>query len=345
MAALPVPAEGLVAVRLPDGSVLALGGDAAMGSRNRLAARFRLQTGAWERLPDAPVQLDTPAALVLSLRAVFIVAPSFAAGSVAAPSQALILDPVGKRWITLPSCPVPLLLPRLIQLDAHTVLAAGGAGALLGASFDLGTGRWTALAAPVARLAGYTVARIPAKGVMVMAAAAVDARGRALPVRRAFLLVGGHDWRELARPPVISDGTHAEALSPSRVLFAGGYPLGDDPRQPAPPALIYDAGTNRWTIAGQTGADHRGAQLVALGGGRAALVGGHRPDGWPSAGCLIFDGSRWRGIESLPGPWANYALVSLADGSLLLIGGDRPAGQNFGPVGDTLLLPLGTPEG
>jgi N-acetylneuraminic acid mutarotase len=75
------------------------------------------------------------------------------------------------------------------------------------------------------------------------------------------------------------------------------------------------------------------------------LIGGHQPDGSPSAACLLFDGAHWHAIASLPGPWAGYALAGLADGSVLLIGGDRPSGAGFAPVGDTLLLPIGAPQG
>jgi hypothetical protein len=38
-------------------------------------------------------------------------------------------------------------------------------------------------------------------------------------------------------------------------------------------------------------------------------------------------------------------LVTLADGSVLLIGGDRPVGTGFAAVADTLLLPIGAPQG
>jgi hypothetical protein len=197
----------------------------------------------------------------------------------------------------------------------------------------------------VPQLAGYTLAMVPGKGALLMAAVATDRTGTPVAVRRAFILDSHRAWHEVARPPVVADGAHAVALSAASILFAGGYPLGDDPRLPAPPALLYDAASNRWSTAGDTGQDHRGAQLVSLGPGRAALVGGHRPDGWPSTGCLLFEGNRWHLAPSLPGPWANYGLVDLADGSLLLIGGDRPIGTSFAPVGDTLLLPLGVPQG
>src|SRR5205085_11089162 len=106
------------------------------------------------------------------------------------------------------------------------------------------------------------------------------------------------------------DGASAVALGASRVLVAGGYPLGDDPMLAPPSSLIYDAQLDRWSAAGATGTNHRGAELVAIGNGRAILVGGHGPDQQPSPACLVFNGHRWQPTEPLPGPWSGYALVS-----------------------------------
>ncbi|HWE64856.1 MAG TPA: hypothetical protein VHB98_24345 [Chloroflexota bacterium] len=345
LAALPAPTAGLAATRLPDGSVLAVGGDASTGTNTELAARFSLQSGSWHRLPNAPVPLATPAVLALNMHAVLVVAPSIANGTMAAPSKALILDPLRGQWLSLPSCPVALFQPRLLQLNAHEVLAVGGIGDTIGAIFDRSTQRWTPLASPVAALSTYTLAALPDGRAMLVASVAIDAQHQPAMVRQAFALTAAHTWQTLARPPIAVDGEQAVALDDHRILLAGGYGLADDPSAPVPPALIYDVHLDRWSVAGATGADHRGAQLVALAGGRALLIGGHGPDGQPSAGCLLFDGSRWQAAQPLPGPWAGYALVTLADGSVLLIGGDRPSSDGFTTVADTMLLPLGTPQG
>jgi N-acetylneuraminic acid mutarotase len=180
---------------------------------------------------------------------------------------------------------------------------------------------------------------------MLVASVAIDAHQHPSMLRQAFALTTSHSWKALARPPFGVDGEQAVLLDDHRVLFAGGYGLEDDPEAPVPPALIYDTRHNSWTVAGSTGADHRGAQLLALPGGRALLIGGHGADGRPSADSLIFDGSDWRPAQPLPGPWARYALVTLADGSVLLIGGDRPAGAGFVAVADTMLLPIGAAQG
>jgi hypothetical protein len=109
--------------------------------------------------------------------------------------------------------------------------------------------------------------------------------------------------------------------------------------------LIYDLESDHWSIAGSTGDTHRGGSLIAVGDGRALLVGGHGPDGIPTTGCLLFSGTAWVASQSLPGPWAGYALARLLDGSVLLIGGDRPRNHTFGPVADTMVLRLGKGHG
>ncbi|HVC80733.1 MAG TPA: kelch repeat-containing protein [Chloroflexota bacterium] len=337
---LPAPTAGLTAVRMPDDSIVALGGDATLGQRSRMAIRLDPRHDAWRRLPSAPVDLDTPGALVLGDHAVFVVAPSFANGAISAPSQVLILDPVWGRWLSLPPCPVALLKPRVLRLTPNTVLAAGGVGNLLGATFNLTTLRWTPFDSPVPNLAGYTLADLPGKGAVLLASVAIDARGNPIPVRRAWLLGPSSSWTQIARPPVLMDGASAMALGSTRILFAGGYPLGDDPRLPAPPALLYDLALNQWTIAGSTGSDHRGGQLVALGNGAAVLVGGHAPTGQPTSSCLMFSQSSWRHAFALPAPWAGYAAVSTDRGELLLIGGARPS--TTGPIAGAaaVLLPF-----
>ena len=341
VAALPTPVQGLAAVQLQDGSILAVGGDAMMGARTRFAARYNLGDGRWQRLPDAPAPLDTPALLPLGSNSVLVVAPSFAGGTLASPSRAFSFDPRRGRWQPLPSCPVALYAPRLLRLNAREVFAGGGIGGSVGAIFDIAAQRWSAIASPIPDVATYTVALLPGGEVLLAASVAIDASKHPYMARRAFALRANRTWRSLARPPIAVDGAQAVALGGGRVLLAGGYPKGDDPRGQVPPSLTYDAGSGRWQVGAVTGADHRGAQLVGLTGGRALLIGGHSADGTPSAGCLLFDGHSWQSLRPLPGAWAGYALVALQDGNVLLAGGDRAVPGGFAAVADTLLLPLG----
>jgi len=246
VAALPAPVQGLAAIQLQDGSILAVGGDAMMGAQTRFAARYGVGDGQWQRLPDAPAPLDTPALLQISPNAVLVVAPSFAGGTLASPSRALSFDPRRGRWQSLPSCPVALYAPHLIRLNAREVFAGGGIGATVGAIFDSASRRWSTIASPVPDIATYTVALLPGGEVLLAASVAIDANKHPYSIRRAFALLPDRTWRPLARPPIAVDGAQSAALGGGRVLLAGGYPEGDDPREQVPPSLIYDAGTDRW---------------------------------------------------------------------------------------------------
>ncbi len=339
---LPASGAGLTAVRLPDDSIVAVGGAATQRSGARMAVRLDPKHDAWQNLPPSPVDLDTPAALALTDHAVLVVAPSFANGSIGAPSKALILDPIWRRWITLPPCPVALLNPRVLLLNPHTVLAVGGVGDLIGATLDLTTEQWTTVRSPVPDLAGYSVAALAGKGALLLSSVAIGAEGQPVAVQRAWLLSPSGVWTEAARPPLVVDGAQAVDLGDGQVLFAGGYPLGDDPKLPAPPALLYNISRNQWSTAGSTGADHRGGQLVLLSTGRAVLVGGHGPNGAPTLSCIVFSSAQWRQAYTLPSPAVGYAVVGTAHGELMLIGGARPSAKGMAPGAGAMLLPLDT---
>jgi hypothetical protein len=342
LAPLPAPADDLAAVALPDGSVLVVGGNAGVLRGVRLTARYRPGAAVWQRLPDAPVPMSTPALLSLSLQEVLVVEPSFALGGSATPSRALLLDPHTGTWQLLPSCPVPLLAPRLVRLSSWQILAVGGVGATIGAVLNLHSDRWTTVPSPVPNLATYAVAPLGAGRVLLIAEVAVDSHGAAGAVRRAFALEGTSNWHQLARPPVAEDGAQAATLDNGQVLLAGGYPVNDNPRLPVPQAQIYTIRTNSWRVLAATGPATRGAHLLALPGGRALLIGGHYPAGMPSSQCMLYARGIWHSLNPLPGAWSGYALVVLPSGGVMLIGGDRPMGNGFGASDQTLLLPVGT---
>lgn len=336
-ASLPAAAEGLAAIRLPDGVILVLGGDAAMGGPTRLAARLSPNTTTWVRLPDAPVNLDTPAALALTAQSVMVVPPAFANGTLAQPSKALLLNTHSGAWQTLPSLPVPLLSPRLLRLTQTSVLAVGAVGAAIGALFDLRSQHWTVIGAPTPDLAGYSTALLPNQRLLLLATVAIGPGGRPIALRRAWSFSVAAGWRALASPPLTDDGAQAVVMTDTRVLFAGGRPMGENPAAPAPPALLYDPGDNRWFVAGTTGQAHRGGLLLALGGNHALLIGGHAANGSPSSSSLLFDGRCWHAADPLPGAWAGFTAVALDAGHVLLIGGDRPGPGAIRPVADTMI--------
>jgi hypothetical protein len=340
-ATLPDAAVGLAATRLPDGSILAVGGEPALGTPTRMAAVLRHGSATWHMLPGAPFELDTPAILALTTHAVIVVAPAFANGTIAAPSKAALLDPITGTWTILPRVPVALLAPRLLRLNMGSVLAIGGVGDAIGARFDFETQQWTVLHGPMKNLASYSTVMMPGFGMILLGSVAIDSAQQPYGVRRAWVLTADARWRELARPPIEIDGAQAAVLDASRVMFGGGYGVGDDPRAPAPPCIIYNTRSNSWSVSGSVGQDHRGANLIPLGHGRAVLLGGHSADGAPSNGCELFDNTGWHKAEPLPSAWAGYAAVALDGNTVLIVGGDRSTRGVVGPVADTMQLSVG----
>jgi hypothetical protein len=334
---LPAAADGLTAVRLGDGSVVAVGGEAALTAHTRMAALLSPGAASWARLPDAPVDLDTPAALVLTPETVMIVAPSYASYMLASPSKALLLDVLHRTWTMLPEVPIPLLRPALYRLDMTRVIAVGAVGGPVGAVFDLHRGRWAAIGSPLPNLASYTTVMLPGRGMMMMITVAIDGHLQPYPVRRASLLDSSLRWVPLAPPPYTADGAVAVVLGVDRVLFACGRPAGDDPAAQAPRPLLYVPSSNAWIIAGSTGQNHRGGSLVGLSGGRALLIGGHSALGEPTMECLLFAGLTWGPAAPLPGPWAGFAAVAVDESHVLLLGGDRSGPTTIGPVADTIV--------
>ena len=69
----------------------------------------------------------------------------------------------------------------------------------------------------------------------MLSSVAIGAMGQPFAVRRAWLLSPSGAWTEAARPPLVVDGAQAVDLGDGQLLFAGGYPLGDDPKLPAHP--------------------------------------------------------------------------------------------------------------
>lgn len=332
---LPVATADLAAVRLDDGSIVAIGGVTALTRHTRTAELLMPGATSWIRLPDAPIDLGTPAVMALNLETVMVVGPSGASGMLAAPSKALLLDVLHRTWTMLPDVPVPLLRPDLVRLDAARVIAVGAVGGAVGAVFDLNAGRWTVIGAPLPNLAGYTTVMLPGQGLMVMITVAIDVHLQPYPVRFAAVLDRGLKWTPLAPPPYTSDGAAAVLLDSNRVLFSGGLSTVNDPAAQATQPLLYYPLTNTWIVADGIGPSHLGGSLTGLGSGRALLIGGHSALGTPTMECLLYSGLTWYSSASLPGPSAGFAVVAVDESHLLLIGGDRAGPTSIGPVSDT----------
>jgi N-acetylneuraminic acid mutarotase len=127
-------------------------------------------------------------------------------------------------------------------------------------------------------------------------------------------------------------GGQAVTLADGRVLLVGG--VGDrDGEIRRATAEIYDPATGEWQGAGRIDTYRTGFSLVALPDGGALLAGGSEytdnPDSFPSVGPTStaerFDPrtGRWSDTGLMKVAAAGRAGVGLADGRVLVAGGDR----------------------
>lgn len=136
-------------------------------------------------------------------------------------------------------------------------------------------------------------------------------------------------------------GAQAVTLADGRVLVVGGWgdidggpsPLYGSPR-PLASAELFDPRTGEWAPAGSLAVARHGAVLVALPDGGAIVAGGRTwwQDGeWsgmePTASAERFDPSTrsWTAAAAMPTAAAFRAAIRLADGRILVAGGDLSA--------------------
>jgi len=141
-------------------------------------------------------------------------------------------------------------------------------------------------------------------------------------------------WRLAGGPTQPDIGAAIVGLSDGRVLFAGGADeLADDESgfgwRSWRTTRLYDPATGKWSSSGplRTG---RLADAVALPGGRALIVGGRASwsAGQPErslSGAELWDPKtgRWSAAGQLSSARSGPALVALADGRVLAVGGLR----------------------
>jgi hypothetical protein len=335
------------AVQLTDGMVLVAGGADAGSAPQSRAALLDPANGHW-----APTgSLHTPRRLhTLTLLADGRV---LAAGGTGAgpqfPTPALagaeIYDPAAKVWST--STP-PMHTARwghsATLLQNGKVLVTGGTavrstqsnGALRSAElFDPAAGpngTWTEVAAMTDARTGHVAVRLGNGNVLVIGGSVPT--GRADEAALAFCeLFDGDDWTPTGSLTVPRSRHAAVLLSPTSVLVTGGSPPGPaddasfDPFSRAT-AERYDATAGQWTAAKPMPAGRQRHRAVALGNGRALIVGGADDirDGAGFAATLLYDGD-WTTLGGLAtGRWGLSA-TALADGRVFATGGVTRTGQ------------------
>lgn len=337
------------AVLLADGTVLVAGGADATSAPLARAALFSPTSGQWDTTTTGA--LHTPRRLhsltVLGNGKVLAAGGTSAGAQFPPPALAgaEVFNPATKVWtVVAHAMHTARWGHSAVQLPDGSVLVAGGSavrsaqsvGALRSAErFDPDSGEWTEVAPMIEARTGHISVVLDNGKVLVI--------GGSVPVGRfdeaalAFCELYDPDtdeWTPTGSLLAPRSRHQAVLLSPTSVLVTGGSPAGPADDASFDPfsrstAEIYSQATGSWTAAAPMPAGRNRHRAVALGNGRALVLGGADTtrDGAGFAGTLIFDGHDWLPSGGLDvGRWG-FAATALADGRVLAVGGVTRTGQ------------------
>jgi len=292
---LNAPRDGFVAVTLDDGRALVTGGltgsNPAYGVYGAYSSTklYDPQTGTWSATSLLNVARYEPAGALLHDGTVLVAGGTYIDTSTDSRlASAEIYDPESGEWSRTENLGTARTGARAVTLADGRVLVVGGNGDI--------EGSW-----PFASAEIYD----PAAGTWA------SAGSMKLP-REAFSLV---------------------ALPDGGALVVGGF-AGADSRDGAGwPATAsaerFDPRTGRWSDAGtmQSAAANRTA--VLLGDGRVLVAGGISGPEFTEGSVAVVDAElydpatgTWTVTMPLPGPRERASVVTMTDGSVLLVGGD-----------------------
>ena len=352
--ALSAAHQAALSVRLPDGGALVAG-----GSNTATAERYNPVTNTWA--PAASMGTTRAAAATVTLADGRVLAAGGTADGYAPLTTAEIFDPATGTWSPTGSMQAARSWNRGVLLADGRVLVVGGNGGITPSTgaeiWDPATGQWTPTGPTVTPRSGTaSVTRL------------LDGR---------VLVAGGWDGSTLATAELYDPATNlwtatgpmaerrsgpaAARLPDGRVLIAGGSETTAGIPSASHTSEIYDPATGTFSPAAALAAPRgSGAQGGVLPDGRPFVSGGflavltRGDDGqlrWVEDRIEdtveIFDpatGTWWQSPKSGTGR-SNHAAVALADGTILLAGGERGivSAQRLYPPGTTPPAPPSVP--
>lgn len=219
-----------------------------------------------------------------------------------------------------------------MMLDGKVLVAGGRTGAP-GSSpqivvpnaelYDPDTGRWTTIGSMVHARVGHTATLLPDGKVLVVGGATYHTDGSLSVLGSAELYdPATGTWTATGRPHGAKAFHTATPLADGSVLIAGG----DGPAGAA--TERYDPSAGQWTDTGSMRVARREQTATLLLDGRVLAAGGRAADrngGKPSASAELYDPTtgRWTATASMAGARAQQAAALLADGRVLVVGGEK----------------------
>ncbi len=286
---LNAPRTDFVAVGLPDGRVLVVGGltsaspaEGAFGSYSSTKL-YDPKAGAWTASGLLNVARTEPTAALLPDGTVLVAGGAYVDATASRVlASAELYDPETGSWSETGSMTTARSGPRSTTLSDGRVLVVGGEGPsgdpLASAEiYDPSTGAWTAAGGMLAPRRDFVLAALPGGGALV-AGGTVDGEVTAAADRFDPLDTGG-TWVQVAAMPAPASNASATLLGDGRVFVAGGIGrVGSSDNPGTGPALVeaslYDPATATWSPAAPLAQPREGGTFVTLPDRTLLLVGG-----------------------------------------------------------------------
>jgi hypothetical protein len=325
---------GFSATLLPDGKVLAAGGDAMVeGVDTASAELYDPATGTWSATGSMATARAGHSATLLPDGKVLVAGGGRQSDAYTWLASAELYDPATGIWTTTGSLATSRVGHTATLLPDGKVLVVGGetdsaafpgnpVGVASAELYDPATGSWAPAATMPSQRFGHTATLLPAGKVLVAGGACCGASPE--PLASAELYDPATDtWIATGSMSTQRVGHTATRLIDGRVLVTSGGQ-----------AELYDPGTGAWTPTGTMVAPYGACSATLLLDDKVLVAGGidrhlNAGDGAPVAAAELYDPATgtWSATASMVTPRCGTA-TRLIDGRVLVAGGDAPKGPS-----------------
>ncbi len=319
-------------VLLPNGDVLAIGGEASF-SPSSTVDRFDPKSARWNKVASLETARHHHSSVLLADGRVLV------AGGIgpqhARLSSVEIFDPKSNDW----KAAAPLSSARsnhaATMLPSGQVLLVGGrdgndqctASCTL---YDPAKDVWSAavdLPHAVCDLSLLSRADV----VLALGGASRDAVRGMLAYS-----IGSSSWSKRAAPTARRQAHAATLLTDGRVLISGGNAAGQGARLSS--TEVYHPSRDQWQTAAALSRPRVAHSVTLLADGRLLVSGGRDEDNLATTQILNVDENRWQPGPAMPAARSAHRAVRLSDGRVLVAGGYLGTGQQVAPTKHTAIF-------
>lgn len=320
VAAQPFASSMHAAVTTAEGQVLVLGGSRGLGVLSDAIDRFDPTTGRFQRIGSLTTGRSNHSAVRLADGRILVCGGL--TGTSEAPYAELVDEASGQVQRSGTMVEPRMRHAATLLGGSWRVLVTGGLGRNSAEIWDAATGRWRRLAARMSHDRQFHTATALADGRVLIAGGLRETAG-------PYVFAEIFDPQTETFTPLDTGITQprqlhaAHATSDHGVLILGGETLGPGGIEPMATVLRFDPATHRFTSQAPLNTARTLVASVRLPHDEVLMVGGEVPGDAASASGVLWQAGDQRALAPLPGGRAWHTVNRLADGRIVVIGGEN----------------------